>query len=501
MELQPATPESIRYSCGAIDPRPTPEARAANESIFANPNGVLGIEVTIPEYASRCSLGNIDPQHTDGDAETAAIEVAATIDLPSTDASLVTVRPDLDSLGAMAVIRHRAASGEVTPEMSARIGQIAVSDKLSRGAWPGPKPLPTRENPWAGESAESAALRGVAGVPFDFKVPLETRVEMLQTFLAEGAEPAGYRERAEAERREVVEAIERGEIEVETRADGRVAFVETMHRAGTMVGYSQAPVVVALNPAFRQGPGEPHAKYTVCQYDDSHVDLAAVRKELAALEPGWGGSPTIIGSPQGQGSMLSKKVVLETVARHLKDREVAPLTVEDIRARVDGLIAEWQEKLPEVEIALGGSLVSGLFVLDDETEVVDVDVRFLTDAPLTEDLRQKIESATGLAYRKTITVSDWPTGESEGVMIEGKLALPGFPLPLDVEGCLRNARYVGWGKFYREVLSPEELADFFARKKALRHDKAAYKALKQEALALVKRRCVERGLVAAPTAE
>ena len=40
--------------------------------------------------------------------------------------------------------------------------------------------------------------------------------------------------------------------------------------------------------------------------------------ELAALEPGWGGSPTIGGSPQGVSSLLTTEQVVEVVARHLK---------------------------------------------------------------------------------------------------------------------------------------------------------------------------------------
>ena len=204
-----------------------------------------------------------------------------------------------------------------------------------------------------------------------------------------------------------------------------------------------------------------------------------------------------------RGEALTDRETIRALADfilHLGE-EKESMTVPQIKERVDSLVADWQAKLPEVNVVLGGSLISGLFILDDQTKLVDVDVRFLTDEPASDDLIKKIESVTGLNYRKTITVADWPGGESKGVMIEGQIKLPDVSLPLDVEGCLRNTKYVGWAKFFQEVLTQDELTDFLERKKQLRGDKKAYKALKEEMRRLVVGRCVERGLVAPPTEE
>jgi len=170
--------------------------------------------------------------------------------------------------------------------------------------------------------------------------------------------------------------------------------------------------------------------------------------------------------------------------------------MEKILAVVSALIAEWQRALGDkVEVVLGGSLVSGLFILEG-AESVDVDVRFLTDDPLNEGLRRRIESVTALAFRKQITVNDWPSGsQSPGVMVEGKLTHPELALPLDVEGCIRNRAYVGWARFYRTVFSPAELEEMLARKLALRADKKAYKAFKSGVISEAQRRCLELGLV------
>ena len=104
------------YQYGLIDPRPIPDAKTANDKLFENPHGVLGIEVTIPAYALRCTLGNIDPQHTDGNKDLAAIELAQTCEIPPSEATMVTVRADLDALGSMALLEYRANGGEITPK-------------------------------------------------------------------------------------------------------------------------------------------------------------------------------------------------------------------------------------------------------------------------------------------------------------------------------------------------------------------------------------------------
>jgi hypothetical protein len=162
---------------------------------------------------------------------------------------------------------------------------------------------------------------------------------------------------------------------------------------------------------------------------------------------------------------------------------------------VETLIAQWQDVLgTEVEVVLGGSLISGLFILEG-ADVIDVDVRFLTNDPMNESLRSRIETVTGLAFRKVISVNDWPCGASQGVMIEGKLNHPELPLVLDVEGCLRNRAYVGWARFYQLVLTQDELMEIRSEKLRLRGDKSAYKALKSRWRDEVERRALAAGLV------
>jgi hypothetical protein len=305
------------YSFALLDPRPIPAAEEANAKVFAI-GPVLGVEVTVSQLAARCVLGNIDPQHSGGNAGLAAIEAAMTAELPPEGATLATVRPDLDSVGGMAIIAMRARGENLAPVME-RVRLVAEADKFARGGYPGPKPLPTRDTPWSEEStaSESRSLAAIAAAVMDFKVGVADRVRAMEVWLLSGEEPASYRAQVERERTELIRALETGEISHRLAANGRIAVVESTHRAATSVGYSLAPVVVALNPTFRLGTGEPHRKFTICQYAGGFADIKAALAELNKLEPGWGGSPTIGGSPQGVSSTLTTDKVVEVVRRHI----------------------------------------------------------------------------------------------------------------------------------------------------------------------------------------
>lgn len=298
---------------GMLDPRSLPAAAEAN-ALVLGPN-TLGIEVTVPALAAQCGLGNLDPQHIGGNADLTAIEVALTAELPADDATLATVRADLDSVGAMAMIALRV-------EMKNRIKMVAAADKFARGGYPGPKALPSQANPWPEEStsAESSRpLAAIAAAVSDFKVSMADRVATMVKWLLTGEEPEQYRAQVEKERAEMIAALESGAIKHETRANGRIAAVESTHRAATMVGYALAPVVVALNPTFKAGPGEPYKKFTICAFEaNKFANIQAAIAELAELEAGWGGSPTIGGSPQGVSSTLTIDQVVAVVEKHLK---------------------------------------------------------------------------------------------------------------------------------------------------------------------------------------
>jgi hypothetical protein len=320
VKTQTIVPQGV-YKYALFDPRPTPEAKEHNEKIFAS-GPVFGIEVTKPELAARCDLGNLDPQHGRGDSEKTAIEEALEAALPPAGAVLATIRPDLDSVGAMIALTRRSQGLDPMPSLETikRIQDIIESDKFARGPWPGKRPLPTLDDVWAGD--RERPLAAIAACVSDFRRPIEERVKAMEDWLWSGREPAGYREKVEAERRQVAEALSRGDIKIKEAAGGKIAIVESAHRAATSIGYRLAPVVVAVNPEFRFQGSEPHRKITVCQFREGHLDLKEVLDKLAAKEPGWGGSPTIGGSPQGVSSSLDIEEIVKAVESVGKPRIV-----------------------------------------------------------------------------------------------------------------------------------------------------------------------------------
>ena len=92
----------------------------------------LGIEVTSNHLADKCGLGNIDPQHQ-SNGHSSAIEYALNHPIPPPGSKLVTIRPDKDSLGAMAVLTLRA-DGKEHSINKLLVSWIGALDRFGHGA-------------------------------------------------------------------------------------------------------------------------------------------------------------------------------------------------------------------------------------------------------------------------------------------------------------------------------------------------------------------------------
>jgi hypothetical protein len=191
---------------------------------------------------------------------------------------------------------------------------VSVSDTFANGDWE-PKPLPSKDNIWTG--VKNRSLSAMSAAIMDFKIPVAERVKLMEEWLESGNEPVVYRERVEKDREQLVEMLEKGDIKYQTVHDGKLSLVTSTNIAGTTVGYSLSPVTAVTNPSFSFQGNEPIVKHTVCQFKLGYVDLPAVLSELNEVEPGWGGSPTIIGSPQGVSSKITPEQLSEIIGRHL----------------------------------------------------------------------------------------------------------------------------------------------------------------------------------------
>jgi len=170
------------------------------------PPSTLGIEVTVSEIAAMCDLGNIDEQHSAPSGGRAAIEVAWGKDVgggpeinPPHGATLATVRPDLDALGAMAVLalRRSGAWGLLAPAgdsvfraITRRVRAIAAADGNTATTWE-PRPLPTAENPWPrGVAVDSNRdLAAIAAVCALHNTAVAYRVALVAAWLLGGDTP------------------------------------------------------------------------------------------------------------------------------------------------------------------------------------------------------------------------------------------------------------------------------------------------------------------------
>ena len=277
--------------------------------------GAFGIEVTDPSLARMCTDGSLDPQHGAGSTACAlaAIEAAARIELPRLGSTLVTIRPDCDAIGAMALLAWRSSGLGVDSNMQERIARIGAMDRHDRGPWPGPRPLPRSEadsrEDWPGE--ELAAL---AVAVSDKTLPVFARVQLAARWLAFGEVPQDARAAITARRGSQIEALESGRITVR-RIGAKVAAIQTSDPGALAIAYCLAPFVVATNPNYCFGSGLRGVKHTVAHWEGH--GLSTFKERMSALEPGWGGSPGIVGSPQFKASQLDADAVANLLSETL----------------------------------------------------------------------------------------------------------------------------------------------------------------------------------------
>lgn len=290
------------YTYLALDPR-------GPATQITDPARTLGVEVTAPALAARCGLGNLDPQHTGGDPRTAAITAALTCPLPPEGAVLVTVRPDMDSVGAMAVLALRGGGTGLLGAALDAVAAVARADCEAAGFWPGPRPVGRVED-------IVSDVAHINAMCMDHTLTMPDRVGYMADWLTDREYPyvySRYEEQVLAEAREALR-----DLNVHTVADGKVAVVTGAHRLAMGLGYHYAPVVVATNLRFSFSGGPAHVKHTVARWNsDVPMDWDGMTAQLKRAEPGWGGSPSIAGSPQGAGSTLTTDQVAAIVAAHI----------------------------------------------------------------------------------------------------------------------------------------------------------------------------------------
>ena len=159
---------------------------------------------------------------------------------------------------------------------------------------------------------------------FDRELTVRDRVGLAARWLETGTEPAGYRERWAAHARVLLSGLASGAVTVEERAEGRIALVTSRLPGSLRLGYARAPVVVAHDPGTLDADPPAPRRVVIAQYTPGHVDLSGIRGVLAGQEPGWGGSSTLLGSPQGRSCRLGMETIVAAVTRNLLPEDSEP---------------------------------------------------------------------------------------------------------------------------------------------------------------------------------
>lgn len=289
-----------------LDPRPASLASetAKIAELRTQYSKVIGLEVTVPALAALCDI-NFDPQHEGKDENMSCLYACLDHGTSYPNALYVTVRADLDAFASYLVMTKEPGHYSCSAKEMLRLEAIHKGDIFANsGVW---KPHTLSQ---AGYN--TSLLAPIARCVSDFKQPVEFRIEALERWLDSGEDPEGYLEAYQKEMQEIkTSLLDDGTTTV--RVEDGVAYVNSRLRSATSIGYQYAPVVVCYNPEFPDRNLGKVAKYTVCQYSTGYVDLRLVFETLSVLEPGWGGSPTIGGSPQGQSSTLTPDQVISTV--------------------------------------------------------------------------------------------------------------------------------------------------------------------------------------------
>jgi hypothetical protein len=283
-----------RYAC--LRPTRAPDSESWNAPILAD--NCFGIEVTEPELVLRCRFGNLDPQHLGGTPHVSAVEAALELALPPVGAILVTIRPDADAYGAMAVLTLRRRAQALSRAAMARVALIGKTDRFDRGAWAGPRTLPKDaseiDEVGAGPQQIGALHAGLACE----ETSIEEGIQQTAEWILTGHVTAVWVERANHAAQTLFAAGSSGTIVLHRSTHPSIAVVEGFAPGALRLGYRLAPVIIAEAPSHASG-GPPRRKLTIAQYDPSWVDLRGVARALSTEEAGWGGTDTIIGSPQG----------------------------------------------------------------------------------------------------------------------------------------------------------------------------------------------------------
>ena len=310
----------MNYTFGLLSADNTVHSAANNAQLLGA--NTLGIEVTQTLLARRCGLGNIDPQHgAQTNAASSAIEECLTCALPPKGSVIVTLRPDKDAFGAIAVLELRCAGKDKKIDQWL-VRWIGALDRM-------PYRDARVQYPALDEACQQFLIDAMNYIVHSREYELSQKISLLGQILT--------RELSDTELQRL--ANRREQLEQETfRVDmfGRVAFINApgRYRSAREYGNRNFPVVVIFDPEHHPDGSESHQRWCVVRQSRplvfdrkgflEEINLWEAKTRGISLEVlhdqsyAWGGPNNMVVSAQGvgYGTCLRKELILDLVRKH-----------------------------------------------------------------------------------------------------------------------------------------------------------------------------------------
>jgi hypothetical protein len=273
---------------------------------------LIGVEVTYPELRQFLHF-NIDPQHDSSEQKSSAIEkilefkdelIALRENFDKI--CLLTVKPDSDSIGSFALLSLIFDNElHINHDLIINIKRIGSYDHHGRSNWKQHvKPI---------FSLPPSLLTMIA----DHELNLSDKVLNAKDFLLTGKfNTSKYYSNIAYKKNKV----SNNKTDIDIIIPQKLAYVESSYRGAVSKGYKYCPIIIAKNPHYVFGLNNSKligTKFTIAQYNDTYIDLNKILTSILKLENGWGGSDTIIGSPQNRSSFLTKDDLISILKKYV----------------------------------------------------------------------------------------------------------------------------------------------------------------------------------------
>ncbi len=270
---------------------------------------LIGLEITLSELKNKFTF-NIDPQHTwKKNNKITCLETFKNLlpivskNISDKDLHFFFLKPDLDSISAAAILNIYLDNPTwiFQEEISERINAIAEYDRHGRNEFPIDIKIP----------------RGLFMYVSGWKNHIDDKINLTKTWILDGTFKGIYKYNRIADKK-IKQSLFNSKIEI--IIPEKVVLVKSINRGACGLGYKYAPITIALNPSYRFGINSSRVygkKWIIAQKNDGYLDMSGVLSNLQTLEPNWGGSPSIIGSPQDKPSKVTKDEIINIVEQKI----------------------------------------------------------------------------------------------------------------------------------------------------------------------------------------